>query len=441
MGDRSSSDSEVPSWDDRRFKAIDDSLATLLTQLAKAVAGMFFAFSAAHIVSRSLLHLGDGPLGFTVTGLMFCAFGCVAIFVTSAMPIRKAIAEQRRVIAHHELHLRARAARRELNAEIQEALDMADTEETALETVGRALGEVWSGKGEFLLADSSRAHLREVSTAPAGSPACGVATPWSCPAVRRGQSLFFADDTSMSACPHLRARDGEGGCSALCVPVIVLGTPAGVLHLTGPRGAVRPEDPAAAIDVLAAQAGSRIGVLRAMASSQRQASTDPLTGRLNRRSLEDELRQLKALDRPFVLAMADLDHFKIVNDTYGHETGDRALRLFSQLAVSSLREHDLVSRYGGEEFILVLPDIDVERAAPVLHRLRERLAQAVESGRVPAFTASYGLVDSGQSDDIGELIRMADRAMYQAKQDGRDRIMISAESGTAPMLLPSPNLP
>ena len=108
---------------------------------------------------------------------------------------------------------------------------------------------------------------------------------------------------------------------------------------------------------------------------------------------------------------------------------------------SSLREHDLVSRYGGEEFILVLPDIDVERAAPVLHRLRERLAQAVESGRVPAFTASYGLVDSAQSDDIGELIRMADRAMYQAKQDGRDRIMISAESGTAPMLLPAPNLP
>ena len=433
-------DGEVPSWDDRRFRAIDDSLATLLTQLGKAVAGMFVAFSGAHIVSRSLFHLGDGALGFILTGLVFCALGCVAIFVTSAMPIRKAIAEQRRVIAHHESYLRARAARRELNAEIQDALEMADTEETALETVGRALGAVWIGKAEFLLADSSRAHLREVSTSPTGSPGCGVATPWSCPAVRRGQSLFFADDTAMSTCPHLRDRsgDGEGGRSALCVPVVVLGTPAGVLHLTGPRGVVRPEDPAAAIEVLAAQAGSRIGVLRAMASSQRQASTDPLTGRLNRRSLEDELRQMQALGRPFVLVMADLDHFKNVNDTYGHETGDRALRLFSQLAVSCLREHDLVSRYGGEEFILVLPDIDVERAAPVLHRLRERLAQAVESGRVPAFTASYGIVDSAQSDDIGELIRMADRAMYQAKQDGRDRIMISAESGTTPTLLQTP---
>ena len=129
--------------------------------------------------------------------------------------------------------------------------------------------------------------------------------------------------------------------------------------------------------------------------------------------------------------MADLDHFKNVNDTYGHETGDRALRLFSQLAVSSLREHDLVSRYGGEEFIFVLPNVDVERAAPVLHRLRERLAQAVESGRIPAFTASYGVVESAQSDDIGELIRLADRAMYQAKQEGRDRIVISAEASTS----------
>ncbi len=431
VGDLPNPDDSVPAWDDHRFKAIDDSLRTLLFQLGKAVVGMFVAFSASHIVSRSLLHLGDNAAGFVVNGLVFCLFGCIGIFVTSALPIRKAISEQRLVIAHHERSLRTRATRRELAAEIQDALEMADTEETAHGTIGRAIAALWTGEGELLLADSSRAHLREVAIAPAGSPGCTVSTPWSCPAVRRGQSLYFADDTTIAACPHLRDRGGDTGCSALCVPVVVLGTPAGVLHVTGERGAPRPDDAVLAMEALAAQAGSRIGVLRAMSSSQRQASTDPLTGRLNRRSLEDELRRLRADETPFVLAMADLDHFKNVNDTYGHETGDRALRLFSQLAVSSLREHDLVSRYGGEEFIFVLPNVDVERAAPVLHRLRERLAQAVESGRIPAFTASYGVVESDQSDDIGELIRLADRAMYQAKQEGRDRIVISAEASTS----------
>ncbi|NNE10970.1 MAG: GGDEF domain-containing protein, partial [Ilumatobacter sp.] len=131
------------------------------------------------------------------------------------------------------------------------------------------------------------------------------------------------------------------------------------------------------------------------------------------------------------LAMADLDHFKHLNDTYGHDTGDRALRLFSQVVKDALRDSDIVSRHGGEEFVIILPHADVTSAAPVLHRIRSMLAEAIGAAQVPSFTVSIGLVDSTWSNDLLSLLRSADRALLEAKQQGRDRVIIDHTDGVA----------
>ena len=155
-----------------------------------------------------------------------------------------------------------------------------------------------------------------------------------------------------------------------------MGRALGVLHTTGPEDHALSGEAVSQLSVLAGQAGSRIGTVRAFEKTQLQASTDGLTGLVNRRTAEKELRALMKADRPFAVAFADLDRFKQLNDTHGHEAGDRALRLFSQIVDRALRDSDVIARWGGEEFVIVLPELDRFQAVAVLERIREDLAAA-----------------------------------------------------------------
>src|SRR6185437_9773146 len=130
--------------------------------------------------------------------------------------------------------------------------------------------------------------------------------------------------------------------------VSIMGRTVGVIHATGEAGVQVEDDGIDDLATLAKLAGARIGLLRVMAETQLQASTDTLTGLLNRRSFSAQVAAVPAHLYPVAVAMADLDHFKVLNDTYGHETGDRALRLFARVLNDSLRSSDIVSRYGGE---------------------------------------------------------------------------------------------
>lgn len=421
---------EHPIWAGGRFREIDDSVGRLLLQLVRAVVGMFCAFLLARLSMDAIGLTGESITAVLVQGLVFACFGAVAIYITSARPIRAALMDQRRAIVEHEETVVREARRHQFSSGLQDALEMVETEHQALGVVQRALGEIAHAPGELLLADSSRAHLRRVvESVPAGAdgpPSCQVSTPWSCPAVRRGQTLRFTSSEVLAACPKLRDRP-NGPCSATCVPVSVLGTPVGVLHVTGPEGLVRSEDEVLALEGLAMQSGARIGVLRAMSRTLLQASTDALTGLLNRRALEEEVRRLNDEAAPYAVTMADLDEFKRLNDTYGHETGDRALRLFAQTLRNAVRDIDVVCRYGGEEFVVVFPHCSLVEAAAIVHRVRESLAHALSTGEVPAFTASFGLADSTAAAGFEEIVNLADAALYRAKQAGRDRLVIADE--------------
>jgi diguanylate cyclase (GGDEF)-like protein len=136
----------------------------------------------------------------------------------------------------------------------------------------------------------------------------------------------------------------------------------------------------------------------------------------------------------FAIAFADLDHFKQLNDTHGHEAGDRALRIFAQSTQDVLREHDVIARWGGEEFVIVLPELDRHQAFDVLERIRTRLA-AAHTGGHPTFTASFGLTDSTCATSLEDLVHIADTCLYSSKEGGRNRVTTSdaATTPTGPM--------
>ncbi len=168
---------------------------------------------------------------------------------------------------------------------------------------------------------------------------------------------------------------------------------------------------------------------------ERLANTDSLTGLPNRRAfmaqLQNELSRRKRYGHPLSLLMLDLDHFKQVNDQWGHGVGDEALRLFADSVQCCLRTQDMAGRLGGEEFAIVLPETSAEAAHPVAERVRARIEQIpvpTKNGRCN-ITVSIGLVEAGPMDDLESLLQRADQSLYAAKERGRNRIVSYADLG------------
>lgn len=178
------------------------------------------------------------------------------------------------------------------------------------------------------------------------------------------------------------------------------------------------------------------GKLRAMTASlsarsetlEHAALTDPLTGMQNRRYFDDALREyleeFGKIDRPVGLLILDLDHFKQVNDTHGHDVGDLVLREVSNCLQEFTRYHDVVARLGGEEFAIVAPNMDTDMLAKLAERIRKAIASlTVTNGNVRLrVTASAGLAVWDGREDADDLFRRADRMLYQAKRQGRNRV-------------------
>jgi len=189
----------------------------------------------------------------------------------------------------------------------------------------------------------------------------------------------------------------------------------------------------------------RLGKLRARLVAQRTelasaleriqslATRDELTGLLNRRAAIDSLRaELRRRDRvkPMMcVALIDLDRFKRINDDHGHAAGDRVLRTFAEVAAAEVRAPDVLSRWGGEEFLLMMPATDEGEGLACLERVRRRLQQVVFDDLAPGLRVSFsaGVAACLDEDDLEPAIDRADRAMYQAKNAGRDRVVCASQ--------------
>jgi len=178
---------------------------------------------------------------------------------------------------------------------------------------------------------------------------------------------------------------------------------------------------------------------RLVTDLRRLSRHDGLTGVLNRRAIEDaldvQMRRSQRSGEVFALMMLDVDHFKLINDRHGHAAGDQALKHVAALLLSGLREVDRLGRYGGEEFLLLLPGLALAQAQPVAERLRELL----EASPVPVggaaidLSVSIGIAEwDGGSTDLDRVLARADAALYQAKAAGRNRVVLEAGATGAP---------
>jgi diguanylate cyclase (GGDEF)-like protein len=177
--------------------------------------------------------------------------------------------------------------------------------------------------------------------------------------------------------------------------------------------------------------GLQEALLEAHAALKHEATHDPLTGALNRTAIFDflqrEMRRAARQSQPMGVVLIDLDHFKKVNDTYGHLAGDAVLREAMQRIQAAVRGYDAVGRYGGEEFLVIVPGAGDDETRGLAERVREQIRSqhfGWDGGEI-AVTASFGVATGSGDIDMEGLLRAADAALYRAKDGGRDRVEVA----------------
>jgi diguanylate cyclase (GGDEF)-like protein len=256
-----------------------------------------------------------------------------------------------------------------------------------------------------------------------------------CPAIRRKRAVR-GDTPSETACDCPFGAP-EAGTYA-CMPMLSAGTVSGLVNIRSKRQAAWSRG-----DVVGAQAyvnfaSSALHTIYLLASTEDRALRDGLTGAYNRRFLDEYLIKRLADSvrhhQPLSVLLLDLDHFKQLNDNFGHSAGDRALVDFAAMVQSQIRTGDAFVRYGGEEFVLVLTGTDLEGALIVAERIRYKAERIVlettiapgAGGMVPRVTASIGVATVGQHGaNVPEILDAADRAVYRAKARGRNRVEVA----------------
>jgi diguanylate cyclase (GGDEF)-like protein len=285
----------------------------------------------------------------------------------------------------------------------------------------------------YMLNNSGNLFERVASWGPS-PPALGVFTQDDCWAVRRGRIHKVDNPQEALLCRHVSSVCREG---YLCVPLIAQGETLGVLHLeSGPESeavvdvAVPKEQMALAV---AEDMALALANLKLRETLRSQAIRDSLTGLFNRRYMEEtldrELKRAKRTGGSVAVIMMDLDHFKLYNDTFGHNAGDEILSALGGLVKGQVRGEDIACRYGGEEFVLIIPgaamEVALERAELLCQAIREMHSQ--HQGLKP-ITLSLGVAIYPVHGETGlDLIRAADTALYQAKRSGRNRVMVAAD--------------
>jgi len=169
-----------------------------------------------------------------------------------------------------------------------------------------------------------------------------------------------------------------------------------------------------------------LGDFRRVAS---QATTDSLTGLANRWTFDEELalewRRAERVGDPLALILLDIDNFKTINDTHGHQAGDEVLRKVGEVLAASVRQVDLAARYGGEEFAVIVPETDLGGAIDLAERLREALESEeieLQNGTHLSVTASFGAAVKGDLPAGEKLVAAADELLYEAKRAGKNRV-------------------
>ncbi len=261
--------------------------------------------------------------------------------------------------------------------------------------------------------------------------------PEDCWALRRNKPHGTEAAPQDLICQHIAQAGGAPG-PYLCLPMVAHGEVMGLLHVRYTSGGNGRNIIADSARGVTEQLSLILANLRLRETLKNQSIRDAQTGLFNRRYMEDSLdRELSRAERsgkPLVVAMLDLDHFKVLNDRFGHSTGDAVLREWSDLLKSKFRGSDIVCRYGGEEFVIILPEIDLSSAHQRLEQLRldlQRMSMRQDGQSITRVTVSIGMAYypvHGRTNQ--SLLQAADQALYRAKELGRNCVVIASDETT-----------
>jgi diguanylate cyclase (GGDEF)-like protein len=372
------------------------------------------------LIGRGPLRLGDEPREL------------LDAFVTqAAVAIRNARLYDEVRLSQERLEQRSREL--DLLNRMGELLQACVTEDEAYAVVGRFVGQFFPDYAGAVFVMSASRNVVEARAVwgITPSPEWSIFKPEECWALRRGRIHVVESTGAGLLCSHLPQPHPS---AYLCIPLIAQGESLGVLYLGARTSAdARSESHQRLASTVADQLGLAVANLKLRETLRNQSIRDPLTGLFNRRYLEETLeRELRRAERShgaLGIVMLDLDRFKQFNDTFGHEVGDVLLREMGRLLQTAVRGGDVACRYGGEEFVLVLPDAEAE----VTRQRAERICDAVkhlyishQGQSVGSVSVSAGVAAFPAHGTTAEaLVQAADAALYRAKAEGRDRVIVS----------------
>ena len=321
-------------------------------------------------------------------------------------------------------------ARGKQRREYVEALQGADDEGAAKELLRRRAERLAPGTNAVVLTRNASGTSLAASTDPAAIPglaaALADASPRSCLAIRRaGTHERTPSAAPLQTCELCHRTDG----AALCVPSVIGGEVIGSVLVIKDR-AIKPDERDRVAGAVS-QAAPVLANLRNLAIAEHRAATDPLTRLPNARSVQEALIRMVAQSTrtgaPLSALVLDLDHFKALNDRHGHQAGDEVLESLGTALRHGVRAGDFAGRWGGEEFVILLPGTDHEGALRAAETMRASVDGLAVPGVIAHITASLGVATlPDHALDGPSLIRAADRALYRAKAAGRNCVVAAA---------------
>lgn len=338
-------------------------------------------------------------------------------------------------VLNRELHEKSETTTRLVK--LGELLQACVTFPEAFSVVGTAMTEFLGGlSGTVHLTSASRNLVEEMAHWGDVRSSATQFAPEDCWALRRGQEHVAGPGMLTPRCAHITENGKKG---YVCMPLAAQGETLGILHLCEPNAAEKPQWLAERQQILRGVVDTlalALANLRLRETLRQQSIRDPNTGLFNRRYLEEtssrELRRMERSAQPLTILMLDVDHFKQFNDTFGHEAGDLVLKQVAATLIEHARESDVVSRYGGEEFAIVMPGCSLEEGAERAEALRQAIRQLhlTHRGRtLGTVTVSFGVAAYPEhGSGWAEITNAADHALYDAKGEGRDRVVV-AKSG------------
>jgi len=285
--------------------------------------------------------------------------------------------------------------------------------------------------GAMALLDPSRSVAEVIGSWSDCQLPAAVFDPTACWALRTGHTHLVLADDSTARCAHAAGVKN----TYLCTPILAQGETLGIVHFQATDQV--PELDASELSfktTFAGQVGLSIANIKLREALRTQSIKDALTGLYNRRYLEEmlerEVRRAARSEQSLGIIMIDLDHFKSFNDTYGHDAGDTVLRETGAFLTKNIRTEDFVCRFGGEEFVIILPTADLAASRGRAERLRSRMREQTmmhQGKSLGMVTISLGVAEFPQHGmSPKELMASADAALYEAKRGGRDRVVVAS---------------